>query len=335
MVAICDEEADYMERLREYYESKDNFPFQICTFREEKALLGSLLKNNYEMIILSEKQYALSGEELQKRKKGEALVILSARESERLYEKEIPYILKYQSAENIRKELLVIYAENADKPAFTKGSHEGILIGLYSPIKRSMQTKISLLIGQILAKNRKVLYLNLEPFAGKQLLPAKGEKNLSDLLYYMKSDEEKTLSRLESMLSNIAGVDYIPPAFSLFDLKQVGEDDWKKLFEIIKNAKKYDYIIVDYSELVEGLFEQLRSCDKVFTMIESDETSKEKINHYTELLSELGYEDVLDHSMMVKTPSRMGTLPSLTDLYGSELCSFVRQLVEEEITSDL
>ncbi|MCQ2522363.1 MAG: hypothetical protein MJ105_08290 [Lachnospiraceae bacterium] len=335
LVALCDREEVYVDRLREYYESGDSFPFQICIFHDEKNLLTGMLKNTFEMVILSESSYEKSREELFKRKKGEALAILATRESERTFEKEVPYVLKYQSADAIRRELLRIYAEEASQPAFTKGSHEGILLGFYSPVKRIMQTKISLLVGQILAKKHKVLYVNLEPYAGEELLTEKGEKNLSDLLYYMKSDEEKTMSHLESMLRNMAGVDYIPPAESYIDLMAVPEADWKKLFNIIKGARKYDYILVDTGEIMQGLFSFLRDCDKTICMTDYDKDSKGKIEQFSRLLKEMNYEDVLDHICFAGVPNINGTLPELKDLYGSALCGYVRELVEEEVSGEV
>lgn len=335
LAALCDLEEDYMERLREYYESKDTFPFQLCTFKEEDALLAGMLKNTFEMVIIAEEMYSRCREELCKKKKASSIILLSKRESERLYEEEAPYVVKYQSAESIRREILKIYAEEAMQPAFTKGSHDGILLGFYSPIKRTMQTKISFLVGQILAKNHKVLYLNLEAYAGEELLAEKGEKNLSDLLYYMRGDVEKTMSHVESMLRSMAGVDYIPPAECFLDVLAVEAEDWTRLLEIIKNAKKYDYILVDTTEIMQGLFDFLRSCDKVLTMTEEDRAGREKLKQYKKLLESMNYEDVLKHTCFVSMPEVGETLPGLRDLYGSSLCGYVRELVEEEVSGEI
>lgn len=54
------------------------------------------------------------------------------------------------------------------------------IIGIYSPVGRSLKTSLALTYGQIRAREHKVLYLNLEEYAGfETLLEEKYEADLA------------------------------------------------------------------------------------------------------------------------------------------------------------
>lgn len=59
----------------------------------------------------------------------------------------------------------------------------------------------ALTLGQILAKERAVLYLNMEEYSGFEELMGKGfAHNLSDLLYYVRQDNQNLLYKMNSMI---------------------------------------------------------------------------------------------------------------------------------------
>ncbi|MDQ9824849.1 hypothetical protein RFZ44_16190, partial [Acinetobacter sp. 163] len=48
------------------------------------------------------------------------------------------------------------------------------ILGVYSPVGRCLKTSFALALGQILARERAVLYLNLEEYSGFEELIGKG-----------------------------------------------------------------------------------------------------------------------------------------------------------------
>ena len=74
---------------------------------------------------------------------------------------EFPNIYKYQSADGILREVMACY-QIEDNREFTPVGKPSSLIGVYSPVNRCLKTSFCLSMGQILSKERKVLYLNLE-----------------------------------------------------------------------------------------------------------------------------------------------------------------------------
>src|SRR5699024_5654064 len=63
------------------------------------------------------------------------------------------------------------------------------MIGIYSPVHRIGKTKFALRLGQKLARQIPVLYLNLEGYSGGAHYFQEGaDKDLGDLLYFLKQE---------------------------------------------------------------------------------------------------------------------------------------------------
>ena len=205
-----------------------------------------------------------------------------------------------------------------------------MLLGVFSPVCHSICTSFSLLLGQFLAKKASVLYLNFEPFSGLPvLLGDMGGRDLTDLVYYMQGGKERLVYKLESMVGNINGLDYISPAFSFVDLGQVKEESWLMLTRTLREMGTYDYVILDLSEMVHGLLNVLRECDRIYTLAGREGLALARVEQYEELLKSLDYEDVLNRTSRCELP-RFKKLPSsLEELPYSDLAMYVRKLMEE------
>ena len=75
-----------------------------------------------------------------------------------------------------------------------------------------LKTSFALTLGQILAKERAVLYLNLEEYSGFEEMLGKGfAQNLSDLLYFVRQENGNLIYKMNSMVQTINNLDFIPP----------------------------------------------------------------------------------------------------------------------------
>lgn len=65
--------------------------------------------------------------------------------------------------------------------------------GFYTPVGRSLQTTLALTMGQLLAANKRVLYLNFECCAGLTEMLGKQADNteFASLLYYLQESKEQ------------------------------------------------------------------------------------------------------------------------------------------------
>lgn len=324
ILVICDLEAEYAFRLAEVFEQKKELPFEVQVFSEVEELLAFCSYNCVETILISEAAYCSEVAALSKAK----VIILS--ENGNVLGTNDFCVDKYQSAENILKEVMCYYAATSgevDTKVVTLNASK--IIGLYSPVKRSLQTSFGLTLGQLMARKEKVLYLNFESYSGfEQVLQKEFCTELADLLYFMKHTKGKLLYRVESMVEKVGELETVPPICSPVDMQMIPGEDWKELLIQLCERCKYDVIILDLSDSMRGLFEILRMCEKVYTPIQQDHFAKAKLAQYESLLETTGYKDVLQKTEKLLFP-QFRNLPEAADrLAGSELGEYICKILK-------
>ena len=202
------------------------------------------------------------------------------------------------------------------------------LIGIYSPVGRCLQTTFSFTLGQLLARKNKVLYLNFECFSGLgKMLRQEFQADLSDLIYFLHNGDGRFPYRLEGMTQKVNGLDYIPPAFSCLDLQRVEKEEWMALLDELGQSGLYDYVILDLSEVVNGLFDILKRCFRVYTIVREDGFAAAKQAHYEELLTCLNHEDILENTRKCRLPLFRQLPQDLENLTRGELAELVQKLI--------
>ena len=68
------------------------------------------------------------------------------------------------------------------------------------------------------------------------------------------------------VIQHKGGLDYIPPMRNGQNLLEIPPEEWRNLFQRIEELGKYEYVILDLSESIQGLFEVLQICTRVFTL---------------------------------------------------------------------
>lgn len=326
ILAICDVQKKYASKLGDYLNVKEGFPFQVRVFSTIEKLIEFSKFQIVEVALVSE-QYQ---EVLKCRQLVATIIILSSEGEESQGDSYRVY--KYQSGEKIIKKVLQIVASDSKEGSHIVRNVTLKLIGLYSPIKRSLQTTFGLTMGQLLAKKGKVLYINLEGYSGLNvLLKQNFQRDLSDLLYYMQSGKQGLPYILGSMIENVNGLDILPPMLCQMDLISIEAKEWLRFFYELEKHSEYEYIIVDLSDSVQGLLELLRQCTVVYTMTEHDGFAMAKMDQYETMLKQCHYEDVLEKTNKFELP-KFSYLPRQLDrLTMSELADVVRECLKEDI----
>lgn len=326
--AVCDRETEYTKRFCEYVTAKREYPFETAAFTSSNKLKEFCEKEDVEVLLISEDNY---DEDLDEIVKGEVIVL---REEEGKIG-DHSSIYKYQSCEKILQEVMCCCAGkglSADVFLGTKRKTNLQLIGLYTPIHRCMQTSFAITLGEILAKEHPVLYLNFESFSGlEKRLNREFMTDMSDLIYYVTNAREALVYKLQGMTEKLQNLDYIPPVFSYMDLARITQQQWFLLLEEIERLTDYEYIILDLSENVQGLFEILRSCSKVFTLFREDAAALAKMYQYERLLIRADYEDVLKKSKKYKLPFIKNISFDPLKLTYGELADYIRRIIKEEL----
>ena len=325
VMALCDTEEEYARLMTEFLKRYKDLPWELHTYTSVEELLLREQHQSLSMLVVAESAYT---EEIKKLQPGR-LVVLN--ESGVLHWKELQYVDKYQQAEEVLKYLLSVYMEIADVqfPRLRKNS-KAVFIGNYSPVRRSMQTSFALTMSQLLAQEHRALYLNFEHYAGiTELLPDVQTFDLADLLYFLNAEKDKFYLRMQSMLHHKGKLDYIPPMKSGQNLLTVTSAEWQGLLQKIEDTGEYEYVILDLTESMQGLFDILKLCKHIFTMTCEDRISRSKLLQYEQILSLYEYEDVLGKTKHLNL-SHIRRLPEELEQYTKgDLADMVKELLKD------
>ena len=325
ILAVCDSEIAYAYQLVDYFTNKKNFPFQVQLFTSEKTLLEYSLHHPIAVALISQKDYQQQKLELP------IDHILILRENFEDDISDLNTIYKYQSMEVLIKELLEWVAKKGTLTRVISDGKNMKLIGIYSPIGKCFKTSFSIVLGQLLSKKHKVLYINMESYSGlEKLLQKEFKTDMAELIYHLQNSKEKFIYHMGSMTGRIGELDLLPPFYSFLDFISVSKDEWFQLFQEIEKGTDYEYIILDLSDAIQGLYDILRLCDMVYTLGREDVFSIAKIEQYENVLKKSNYEDVWKKTKCYTIPE-INNLPySLSQLIYSELAEYVKDCIRED-----
>ncbi len=325
LLVLCDTEAEYAQLMTEFLKRHKDLPWKIHTYTDVDTVLAEECKARISMLLVAESAYREALQDLQPMR----TVILN--ESGLIRFHQIHNINKYQEAEQVLKEILEIYMDIASRQYPKLGKDcDTKLIGVYSPVHRCMQTTFALTMSQLLAKDHKTLYLNFEHYAGiSELLPGEHTRDLADVLYFLTAGQDKFRLRLQTIIQHKGRLDYVPPMKSGQNLLTVTAEEWQCLLQKIAELGEYEYVVLDLSESMQGLFDILRICGKIFTATGSDRIARCKLMQYEQLLSLCEYEDVQAKTHRF-TPFKIRRIPEELEQYTrGEFADFVKEQLKE------
>lgn len=323
IMLLCDEEEEYAQLMTEFLKKHKELPWVLRTYTNGEELMRRE-KESVEFLVVAESAYQ---EKMQTLCPGGVVVL---NESGVMRWDGIAYVDKYSEAEEVLKRLLAIYVEREDVrlPRIAAGVNTKF-IGNYSPVRRSMQTCFSLTLGQILAEEHRTLYLNFEHYAGVGgwLLDVAGY-DMADLLYFLHAEKETFRIRMQTMVKHMGKMDYIPPMKAGQNLLSITEEEWLGLLDRIAELGEYEYVILDLSESMQGLFEILRSCSRVFTTATKDGIAEGKILQYEQILALYEYGDIVDKTEKLYLPHIRRLPEEPEQLTRGEMAKVVRGLMQ-------
>ncbi len=323
VMVLCDPEEEYAQLMTEFLKKHKELPWKIRTYTSVDDLLR-MEKGAVGLLVVSEAAYS---EELQSIQTPRIIVL---NESGVVRWENVCYVDKYQHADEVLREILQLYIEVAGRcPLRLRRKTDTVFVGNYSPVHRCMQTSFALTMSQLLAREHSVLYLNFEHYAGiAELLPDMQTLDLADLLYFLNADKDKFLLRMQTICRHVGNLDYIPPMKSGQNLLSITAAEWTKLLQKIEELGGYEYVILDLSESMQGLFDILRMCKRIFTLTREDRIAKSKLLQYEQLLALCEYGDVLDKTKRLNL-SHIQRLPEeLEQLTRGDLAELVNDLLK-------
>lgn len=331
--AICDTEEAYALRLTEYILEKVRLPYTLHLFTQVEELQRFAQEEEIEILLIAENALKMLKEEYVRQQVAQMFVLRESDTVEDGAMENNAYICKFQSPEKIVEALAEsIIGSSAYALTMTAEKTQVKLIGMYSPVKRCLQTSFALTMGQILAKEHRTLYFNFECYSGfGQMLKREFPMDLMDLVYYFRCDRDKLSFKLPSIIQHMNGLDYIPPLQSRMGLREVNGGQWLELCEYIAGIGQYEYMILDLDDGMDGLFDLLQKCHKIYTVTRDDSFAAAKISQYEQMLRFNEMEDIADKTVKCRFPIFRKLPDNLELMTHGELAGYVKAIVREDL----
>lgn len=303
VLAICDDQVVYSDFLTKQLLRMEEDSFRICRFSSVEQLITYNREHEIQCLLISEvfedevrerkeihakKYFGLTSEKMKAR----------IRSEEGRGNKEIQYIYRYQSVVDIFDEIRACLLElNDGEILFSKNVEEVVtkLIGIYNPVHRNGQTTFARAMANYHGETgKRVLYLNMEEYAGVTEKADYCEGDLGEVLYYLKQDIKSINYRLASFTAKVGYYEMVPPIIMSRELRNITGDEWIAFLEEITERSGYEIIVLDLDSCVQGLLEILELCDLVYMPIREDCTGNEKRKQFELNLQKLQKQELKD-----------------------------------------
>lgn len=279
ILGVLDPDIEYAGHLMDYLNRKEEFLLDVRIFTNEESLRNFIAQGIIDILLVPEYQIAETIDGLDENKRIKTVVILS---SGNIIHENNRYIsiYKFQSTENLIKELTGIYLEEAEyipKSGYICDGKKIHIISVFSPCGGSGTTTTAFFLGQLLGEQKRVLIINWEPFSNVQKqLELKTSTGFSELMYFIKEKKPNISFKIKSMVHKIENIDYLMPADHCKDLYQLELKDIKLFLQVLKEECEYDVVIFDIGFLTEVVEEVFRCSKNIYLPYLKKEVLEEK-----------------------------------------------------------
>lgn len=289
-ILICEPEEMVRGKLTELLLEKKELDFRVLGFTDDEALKVHYRGEHIDVVLVAQHLYQAVEDLIT----CDCMIVLQETE-------EAPPVLhtiqKYQSAGQIVREICEIYAACDQVAGKAQESERTVqLIGFYTPVHGLGQTGTALTLGSLMAESGRVLYVNLEYYAGLGDLiedPPKG--TLTDLLYFYECAPQKMAYRMESIVGHLGNLDVILPGDLHSDYKTMPKEAWLDFIECLGRECGYQCVILDLSDEVESLPQLLEGCGRAIVLRGDTQIGEAKLREYQQREKEAGREELLEH----------------------------------------
>ncbi len=315
--AICDVELNYARRLSEkFVEICGEELFLTQLFDSPEAVLEYHKKTKVDALLLGDRVKLttvtdfLETIEIFERAGIEKIFVLSSKEQRDKCLKEYKSFYKYQAVTSLINDVRQAYMQ-VEATGFINSRKKGekpLVIGVFAPVNCVEKTIWALIAGMIIAKEREVLYLNLERYAGfDAILGRVHEGDLTEVFYHVLHRGQLEVEHIKEIIQSFKGLSYVPPIRFGRELSDVSGDVVlsciEKVVGLAKNGKINERIIIlDFSGSAEAHFGMCKMCDRIFLVQRDDCVTKATVNSFLEECELLSENEVTERISMVDMP---------------------------------
>lgn len=323
IMAVYDVDPFYADRLAEFANQKEKTPFTAVAFTSMARLRAFAEQQPVEILLVGGE---VEESEFEGVKAGQ---VIRLSETGAPLESGTPSVYKYQASDNVLREVMACYQVQAEPLPFPAMGAKSSIIGVYSPVGRCGKTSFCLTLGQVLARQEKVLLLSLEEYSAySRLMGAEHGGSLSDLIYYFRRGEYSRL-RLGSVVYSFNGLDYVPPVTFAEDLEEMNGAELAQMTAKIAGDGGYDTILLDLGHFGNGVEALLDLCGVIYVPVKEDCISTAKLEEWKSYLEASRRAYLWERVQQMKLPWQRCAVPAVhyleQQLWG-EMGDFVREL---------
>lgn len=308
-MAVFDSDELYCERLSEYLRSHLKLSFEIQAFTEAEKFAAYLDKREISLLVVSESSLSELDREVLGRSCKNVMILDEDGynvDFEDVKDIKTRRVSKYLPASEIVDkvlELCISGAEDFSGLGFCAGDSPCRILGFYTPISRCGQTSFAVKMGEALARKGRTILISFESFSAlMRPFEQEAEEDITDLLYFADCERDKFCLYLEKIKRTKNALDYIAPAKTAMQIREIGYEKVKELTTLLAREAGYEYILFDLKEYPDGFFEILDMCDVVYTVIRNNSADHYRLGRYTNALLENDYERVVTKTMKCMLP---------------------------------
>lgn len=323
VIAVCDTDERYALNMSALIEERVEKPYVVSTFTSVDALVNT--NSEVEVLIISESTF-------DSRIVGIYPKLIVLRENPDFVLEDAILIDRFQSGE----EVLYSVMESLEgywevHPVKRLKIHHWKVIGVYSPVRRCLQTSFAMTLGQMLGSSHRVLYMNFENYSGfSGRMMNEFETNIVDLLYFFDCERERLARRIPLTVHHMGAMDILPPAQSYLDTYDRNGERWVEFFEAIEEVTDYDILILDLTDAMQGLLEVMEYCDRIYTLVKNDIHSQAKLAQYEAWMVDHSQASIMGKTMKFSFPEFADIPHQLELLTKSELSAYVNAVIKED-----
>ncbi|MGN0160053.1 MAG: hypothetical protein ACI4AQ_01560 [Lachnospiraceae bacterium] len=241
-------------------------------------------------------------------------------------------IFKYQSGNHLLREVTGYCATESDGTTEgTIGTTGARILGIYSPVGRCGKTTFALTLANLLGKNAKVLYVNLEEYSGlaEDVLKGKGT-NLSEIMYMFRRGTSGLSDKIRDAINPMGNFSYISPMPYPEDVADVMTEEWKEFLRFLAVKMNWDYIVLDLGNLILKSYMLFDLLEIIFVPEVDDFMGQRKLREFINAMGDMGRGMLMERVVYVKLPKEIHEeRMNLEQLEWSGMGSYARKIINE------
>lgn len=244
-IAILDTDENYIGKFMSNFQIRYADKVDLYIFTGMDQLIKNLNSNHIDVILVDD---SLRINDQMRQKNVVLIYLCKTMDVEEI--EGIPTTCKFQRIENIYKQILGLYAENASDIKMKKNGSTARIVLFLSAQGGCGTSSAAAAYALRYAQNRKnVFYLNLELFSDSSLyFSDDSTASFSDVIYALKSKKNNLTIKLESSVkTDRSGVDYYDACKNAYDMLELQDEEIGELIRGISQMKEYEYIVIDMS----------------------------------------------------------------------------------------